>query len=42
MIRGWIALTLLTLVGIAHGDTDNESIVRATLPNGLRVIIVRN
>jgi zinc protease len=42
MIRGWIALTLLTLVGIAHADTDSESIVRATLPNGLRVIIVRN
>jgi zinc protease len=42
MIRGWIALALLTLVGIAHGDTDSESIVRATLPNGLRVIIVRN
>jgi len=41
-MRGLIALVLLTLVGIAHGDTDSESIVRATLSNGLRVIIVRN
>jgi zinc protease len=41
-MRGLIALVLLTLVGIAHGDTDSQSIVRATLPNGLRVIIVRN
>jgi zinc protease len=42
MMRGLIALVLLTIVGIAHGDTDAGSIVRATLPNGLRVIIVRN
>src|ERR1700716_781400 len=41
-MRGLIALVLLTIVGVAHGDTDSESIVRATLPNGLRVIIVRN
>ncbi|MFL6603798.1 MAG: M16 family metallopeptidase [Steroidobacteraceae bacterium] len=40
--RGLIALALVTIVGIAHGDTDSGSIVRATLPNGLRVIIVRN
>jgi zinc protease len=42
MMRSLIALVLLTLVGIAHGDTNSESIVRATLANGLRVIIVRN
>src|SRR3977135_351564 len=42
MMRSLIALVLLTLVGIAHGDSDSESIVRATLSNGLRVIIVRN
>lgn len=42
MVRGWIALALLPLVGIAHGGSDREAIVRATLPNGLRVIIVRN
>ena len=42
MMRRLIALVLLTLVGIAHGDTDSESVVRATLANGLRVIIVRN
>ena len=41
-MRGLIALVLLTIVGIAHGDTDSQSIVRATLANGLRVIIVRN
>jgi zinc protease len=41
-MRGLIALALLTIVGIAHGDTDSQSIVRATLSNGLRVIIVRN
>src|SRR5712671_677348 len=42
LMRGLIALLLLTIVGIAYGDTDSQSIVRATLPNGLRVIIVRN
>ena len=42
MTRALIALVLLTTVGIAHGDTDSESVVRATLTNGLRVIIVRN
>jgi zinc protease len=42
MTRGLIALVLLTIVGIAHGDTDSESVVRATLTNGLRVVIVRN
>jgi zinc protease len=42
MMRGLIALALLTVVGIAHGDANSESIVRATLSNGLRVIIVRN
>jgi zinc protease len=42
MMRSFIALVLLTIVGIAHGDTASESIVRATLSNGLRVIIVRN
>jgi zinc protease len=42
MMRGSIALALLAIVGIAHGDSDSESIVRATLANGLRVIIVRN
>jgi zinc protease len=42
MMRGSIALVLLAIVGIAHGDSDSESIVRATLANGLRVIIVRN
>jgi zinc protease len=42
MMRVWISIVLLTLVGIAHGETNDESIVRATLPNGLRVIIVRN
>jgi zinc protease len=41
-MRGLIALVLLTIVGVAHGDTDSQSIVRATLANGLRVIIVRN
>lgn len=41
-MRGLIALVLLTIVGVAHGDTDSQSIVRATLVNGLRVIIVRN
>jgi zinc protease len=41
-MRGLIALALATIVGIAHGDTDDGSIVRATLANGLRVIIVRN
>jgi zinc protease len=41
-MRGLIALVLLTIVSIAHGDTDSQSIVRATLSNGLRVIIVRN
>jgi zinc protease len=42
MMRGSIALVLLAIVGIAHGDSDSASIVRATLANGLRVIIVRN
>jgi zinc protease len=42
MMRSVIALVLLTIVGSAHGDTASESIVRATLSNGLRVIIVRN
>src|SRR5882724_2966524 len=42
MVRSWLALLLLTIVGIAYGDTDDQSIVRATLSNGLRVIIVRN
>ena len=42
MMRGLIALVLLTLAGIAHGGADSESVVRATLANGLRVIIVRN
>jgi len=42
MMRSIIALVLLTIVGSAHGDTASESIVRATLSNGLRVIIVRN
>src|SRR2546426_1716705 len=42
MMRGWFALALLAITGIAYGETNNESIVRATLPNGLRVIIVRN
>src|SRR3981081_1014927 len=41
-MRGLIALVLLTIVGVAHGDTDSQSIVRATLANGLRVIIVRS
>src|SRR3981189_300195 len=41
-MRGLIALVLLTIVGVAHGDTDSQSIIRATLANGLRVIIVRN
>jgi zinc protease len=42
MMRALMALVLLTIVGIAHGDTDSAATVRATLPNGLRVIIVRN
>jgi zinc protease len=42
VMRGLIALALVTIVGIAHGDTDGGSIIRATLSNGLRVIIVRN
>jgi zinc protease len=42
MMGRLIALVLLTIVGIAHGDSDGQSIVRATLSNGLRVIIVRN
>jgi zinc protease len=46
-MRGAIAVALLTLmaiahVAIAHGEADNKQIVRATLANGLRVIIVRN
>ncbi|MBV8803973.1 MAG: insulinase family protein, partial [Sinobacteraceae bacterium] len=42
MMRTWISIVLLTLVSIAHGETNDESIMRATLPNGLRVIVVRN
>jgi zinc protease len=41
-MRGWFALALLAIAGIACGETNNESVVRATLPNGLRVIVVRN
>jgi len=41
-MRGLLVLALLTAVGIAQGDTNTESVVRATLSNGLRVIIVRN
>jgi zinc protease len=49
---GLATLGLLTIAGVARGETavravetahtDSESIVRATLSNGLRVIIVRN
>src|SRR3984885_12051017 len=49
---GLATLGLLTTAGTARGDTaaravetahtDSDSIVRATLSNGLRVIIVRN
>src|ERR1041385_1418429 len=42
MMRGIVAVALSTLVAIAHGEANNAQIVRATLPNGLRVIIVRN
>src|SRR5690348_12049391 len=37
-----ILIALLSIAGIAQGDTSGESILRATLPNGLRVVIVRN
>jgi len=37
-----IAVILLTVTGIAHSAANEASILRATLPNGLRVIIVRN
>ncbi len=36
-----VAIALLTLVAIAHGEA-SAPIARATLPNGLRVIVVRN
>src|SRR5262249_4373832 len=42
MMRGVVAVALLTLVAIAHGEANTERVVRATLPNGLRVIVVRN
>src|SRR5882757_8285585 len=41
-MRGLIAIFLLVFAGIAHGAIDGDSVLRATLPNGLRVIIVRN
>src|SRR6201997_3175705 len=40
-MRVIVAIALLTLAAIAHGEA-GAPIVRATLPNGLRVIIVRN
>jgi zinc protease len=46
MMRGLIAIVLVVIAGFAHGDTTgsphSESILRATLANGLQVIIVRN
>ena len=41
-MRGVIAIFLLALAGVAQGAPGGDSILRATLPNGLRVIIVRN
>src|SRR5215813_3323420 len=41
-LRAPIALALLSLAVVAHGEANRDSIVRATLANGLRVIIVRN
>src|ERR1700758_949144 len=40
-MRVIVAIALLTLAAIAHGEA-GAPIVRATLPNGLRVIVVRN
>ncbi len=41
-MRSVVAIALLTLAAMAYGAAGNEAIVRATLPNGLRVIVVRN
>jgi zinc protease len=40
--RRVIAIGLLVVAGTAQGAASDDAILRATLPNGLRVIIVRN
>jgi zinc protease len=42
VMKGVFAVALLTLAAIAHGEANTTPVVRATLENGLRVIIVRN